>query len=176
MDLFKAIEKRHSYRGPFTDAKVPRKDIETIIDAGIRAPSGYNRQTTSFVAVDDPAVTRRIGEIMGNERVGVSPALIVVLMDTDDGGKDLYFGIEDYSAAVENILLATTALGYATVWIDGSLRREERARRIGELLGVPPRYEVRVVLPLGVPEEEKRQNEKKPFSERAWYNSYEGRS
>lgn len=172
MDLFKAIEKRHSYRGPFKDKAVSRKDIQKIVEAGIRAPSGYNRQTTSFVVVDDPTVAKQIGDIMGNERVSVSPAVIVVLMDTDDGGKDLYFGIEDYGAAVENILLAATALGYATVWIDGSLRREDRAKRIGDLLGVPESLQVRVVLPLGVPADEVEQNEKKAFSERAWYNSF----
>lgn len=174
MDLFKAVEKRCSYRGPFKDKKVPRKDLEKIIEAGIRAPSGYNRQTTSFVIADDPEVIKQIGEIMSNEHVSVSPAVIVVLMDTDDGGKDLYFGIEDYGAAVENILLAVTALGYGTVWIDGSLRREKRAERLGDLLGVPERYKVRVVLPLGVPAEEKAQNEKKSFDERAWYNRYGG--
>ena len=36
------------------------------------------------------------------------------------------------------MLLAITALGYATVWIDGALRAEDRAQRIGQLLGVPP--------------------------------------
>ena len=173
MDLFKAIEMRCSYRGPYKDKKVPRKDIEKIIEAGIRAPSGYNRQTTSFVIADDADVVKDIGDIMGNERVGSSPAVIVVLMDTDDGGKDLYFGIEDYGAAVENVLLAVTALGYASVWIDGALRREDRAKRIADLLGVTERLQVRVVLPLGVPAEDKQQNEKKSFSERAWYNRYD---
>ncbi len=172
MDLFKAIEKRNSYRGPYKNKVVPRKDIQKIIEAGIRAPSGYNRQTTSFVIADDPAVVKQIGDIMGNERVAGAPAVIVVLMDSDDGGKELYFGIEDYGAAVENILLAATAMGYASVWIDGSLRREDRAKRIADLLGVPANFQVRVVLPIGVPAEEKPQNEKKAFSERAWYNSF----
>jgi nitroreductase len=174
VDVFKAIEKRNSYRGPYKDKKVPRKDIEKIVEAGIRAPSGYNRQTTSFVIGDDPVVIKQIGEIMGNERVGASPAVIVVIMDTDSGGKELYFGIEDYGAAVENVLLAVTSLGYASVWIDGSLRRENRAKRIAELLGVPEGYEVRVVLPVGVPAEQNAQKEKKPFAERAWYNRYGG--
>jgi nitroreductase len=97
-------------------------------------------------------------------------------MDTDSGGKDFYFGIENYGAAVENILLAITALGYGSVWIDGALRREDRARRIGDFLGIPESFEVRVVLPLGIPAEDKEQNEKKSFSERAWYNRYGGES
>lgn len=174
MDVFKAIEKRHSYRGPFKDEKLPRKNLEKIVGGGIKAPSGYNQQTTSYVIVDDRAVLAQIGDIMGNERVSKSPAVIVVLMETDNAGKDFYFGIENYGAAVENILLGATALGYATVWIDGSLRREDRAKRIGEALGVPDSQEVRVVLPIGIPAEVGTQKEKKSFTELAWYNRYGG--
>ena len=48
MDLFTAIEKRHSYRGEFEKTKVPKEHLRKIIDAGIAAPSGCNAQTTSF--------------------------------------------------------------------------------------------------------------------------------
>jgi len=58
------------------------------------------------------------------------------------------------------------------LWIDGVLRREERAARLARLLGVPEPLEVRVILPLGVPVEAKAQREKKPFAERAWFNRY----
>ena len=53
MDVFEAIAKRHSYRGPFRDRAVPRADLERIVQAGLQAPSGKNAQTTSFVIVDD---------------------------------------------------------------------------------------------------------------------------
>ena len=38
------------------------------------------------------------------------------------------FGAEDCAAAVANMLLAITAVGYATVWTDGALRREVEAK------------------------------------------------
>ena len=174
MDVFKAIEKRHSYRGPFKDGKLPRKDLEKIVTAGLRAPSGYNAQTTSFVVVDERDVLARMAEIMGAERIAQSPAAVVVFMNRDDGGKDFYFGVENYSAAVENILLAATSLGYAAVWIDGALKRDNRARRIGEALGAPETQEVRAVLPIGVPAEQWMQKEKKAFDECAWFNRFEG--
>ncbi len=68
--------------------------------------------------------------------------------------------------------LAVTALGYATVWIDGWVRIENHADIIGNLLGVPPQKIVRVLLPLGVPVETWSQKEKKPFEQRAWFNRY----
>jgi hypothetical protein len=40
------------------------------------------------------------------------------------------------------------------------------------LLGVPPRGEVRVILPIGVPLEQWSQKEKKSFAERAWFNGW----
>ena len=73
MDLFEAIERRYSYRGEFTDAPVGREDLEKIVRAGIRAPSGKNEQVTSFVIVDDPQLLEQIAEITGGKIAG-SPA------------------------------------------------------------------------------------------------------
>lgn len=175
MDVLKAIKQRHSYRGPFKENPVPRKDLETMLDAGIRAPSGYNEQTTSFVAVDDRETIRKIGEAIANPRLAEAPAVIVVCMDLSaKDRREYFFGIEDYAAAAENILLAVTSLGYAAVWIDGSLRRDDRAAAVAKILGVPDTFEVRIVLPLGVPAEQWEQKEKKPFAERAWFNRFGG--
>lgn len=177
MDLFDAIAKRHSYRGPFTEAHVPRDDLRRIIDAGLLAPSGKNLQTTSFVVVDDPESIRRIADILGHSPKHATrhaTAVICCLIDRTPepcyAGAD--FQVEDCAAAVENILLAITALGYATVWIDGELRAEERAEAIAALLGVPDEKVVRVLLPVGVPAESRHQPPKKPFEERAWFNRY----
>ena len=176
MELFRAIEKRHSYRGPYRDRAVPRTDLEKMLRAAIQAPSGYNEQTTSFVAVDDQETIARISEILEQPRLTSAPAIVVVCMDLSARERrELFFGVEDYSAACENLLLAATALGYAGVWIDGALRRADRARRLGELLGVPDSFEVRVVVPIGVPEESWDQKEKRSFSERAFFNSFGSR-
>ncbi len=140
------------------------------------APSGYNAQTTSFVIVDDSELIAGIARITDNEVVRGAPALIACVMDPGlPPGKVLTFGVEDYAAAVENMLLALTALGYATVWIDGVLRSEGRAAKIGELLKVPERRVVRVILPVGKPAETWVQAEKKPFEERAWFNCWGAR-
>lgn len=174
MDVFKAIEKRHSYRGSFKKRTISEKELVRIVEAGIRAPSGYNDQTTSFVMVNDKNILGQIGDIMNNRQVREAPAAIVICMDTVGAKRQFNFGIEDYSAAVENILLAVTSLGYATVWIDGSLRSEGRAGKISGLLGVPDTHEVRVVLPLGEPTETGNQKERKNFEDRAWFNRFGG--
>lgn len=170
MELFEAIEKRHSYRGEFETATVPADDLRKIVTAGIMAPSGCNAQTTSFVIVDDATLMDSLRAIVANAAMKTAPAAIVVISEDRAIYHGMSFEKEDYAAAVENMLLAITALGYASVWTDGALRRDGIAGRVAELLGVPEGRTVAVVLPVGVPVEPKQPKEKKPFEERASFN------
>ncbi len=175
MDLFEAIEKRKSYRGPFKDEPVSRESLRKIVEAGLKAPSGKNAQTTTFVIIDDEQILEKIGQMhKGNKAMQQCRALIACIIDKEP--EAIYeghsFQVEDCAAAVENMLLAVTDLDLGTVWIDGWLRVEGRAKRIGELSGVPGEKVVRVVLPIGVPGEQYGQPAKKPFEQRAWFNKF----
>ncbi|GAG44975.1 unnamed protein product, partial [marine sediment metagenome] len=137
--------------------------------AGLKAPSGGNRQTTTFVIADDPGLLAEIRKIHPHARAVIA---CVTSAEPKTAYGDLQYEVEDCSAAVENMLLAVSALGYATVWIDGMLRLEGRAERLNSLLGVPADRTVRVILPVGVPAAEGPRPEKKPFEERAWFNRH----
>lgn len=173
MELFEAISKRHSYRGAYKQTAVPRADLETIVKAGIMAPSGCNSQSTSFVIIDDQEVLEPIKLLLAGKQRFDSPALIVCVVDPTVLPNGMHFELEDCSAAVENMLLTITAMGYATVWLDGALRGGLDTQ-IGELLGVPAFKQVRILLPIGVPVAEGKPAHKKPFELRAWYNRYGG--
>lgn len=171
MDVFEAIDKRHSYRGPFKPQPLPREDLRRIVQAGIQAPSGKNLQTTSFVIIDDPDLVAGIRSLhTRNQAMQAAQAYIACIVDRNQPATG--FHVEDCAAAVENMLLAVTALGYASVWVDGWLRAEGRAEKIGQMIGVPPAKVVRVILPIGVAAEKDSQAERKPFPERAWFNRY----
>ena len=175
MELFQAIKERHSYRGDFKQQPVPREHLEQIVKAGIKAPSGKNRQTTEFVIADNPDLLRQIrNAVPSNRPIQSAPAIIGCIMDREP--EKIFHGysfqVEDYAAATENMLLAITALGYASVWLDGMLRIEGRERKIAELLNIPENKQLRVILPVGIPVQTEKQAEKRAFSERAWYNSY----
>jgi len=174
MELFEAIARRHSYRGEYTDAKVSREDLTKIVQAGIQAPSGKNEQTTRFIIVDDPEVLTDLATIIDKPVASTAPALIVCAVDLEPILAGISFGPEDCAAAVENMLLAITDLGYASVWLDGILRFEDKAARVGMRLGVPDSLQVRVILPVGVAVKEGTQKEKLPFDQRAWFNAYGG--
>ena len=176
MDLFDAIANRYSYRGEFTAASVPRKS--TWKRSWRRASTPLRRATSRwrrFVIVDDRNLLRQIAEIMGKPVCHSATAMIACVADPRPVFAGLSFAAEDCAAAAENMLLAITALGYASVWLDGALRTENRAARIGQLLGVPSGKTIRILLPIGVPAEPGRQREKLPFDRRAWFNRYGGK-
>jgi nitroreductase len=174
MDLFEAIAKRYSHRAEFTAAPVPREDLVKIVLAGLRAPSAKNDQVASFVVVDDPAQIQAVAKILDRPVCYAAKALIVCVTDPRPVFQGLSFAIEDCAAAVENMLLAITALGYASVWVQGALRLGDTAQRIGRLLGVPEGQQVQIVLPVGVPASVGTQAPRQPFEQRAWFNRWGG--
>lgn len=173
MDVFEAIKRRGTYRGPYKTDKIPKEDIIKIVEAGILAPSGCNSQTTSFIIVDDEAVLKSMREIVLNRGMKSAACAIVVVSDLKSVYEGMSFYKEDYSAAVENIYLACTALGYGVCWVDGELRVQDRNKRLKTLLNIPSELECCVVLPIGVPKEKIVQHSKLPFNERACYNKYD---
>ena len=98
---------------------------------------------------------------------------ICILTQKIPGYDDVYFNIQDYAAAIENMLLAITSLGYASCWIEGYITESaETQKQIAELLNIPEKYNVVGYLPIGIPENEGKRPQYKTFSERAWYNTY----
>ncbi|MDC0357545.1 nitroreductase family protein [Oligoflexia bacterium] len=175
MDIFEAIAKRQSYRAAMKDEIVPHENLRRIVQCGLQAPSGKNMQTTSFVIIDRPDLVDAVTALHpSNKAMQQAKAFIACIIDKQP--EAIYeghaFQIEDCAAAVENMLLAITALGYATVWIDGWLRINNHAEKIRALIELPENKIVRIILPLGVPAETYEQPQKKPFEERAWFNQY----
>ena len=166
MDFFAAVKQRYSHRTAYTSTPVSKEDLTKILDAGLRAPSGCNAQTTSFIVVTNADLRKQMAEFLPAEAIRTAPVLIIGVTEkvTFDFGLD--FEVEDYSAAVENILLAATALGYASCWYDGGTRLEGRDVALAKLLGVPEGKQVRTILPIGVPEVVGTQAKRKAFGER----------
>lgn len=172
MELFEAIRQRYSYRGEFDrDHKVSRDELEKIVTAGVIAPSGCNKQTTEFVIIDDPQKLAELSMIHTN----TATAMIACIVNREPIAvyQDMMsFEIEDCSAAVENMLLAITAMGYATVWLDGVLRINSLAETVAKVIALPPNKIVRVLLPVGKPIKAGKRPEKQPFKHRASFNTY----
>ena len=174
MDVFEAIHKRRAVRRYRPDP-VGREDLRLVLDAANWAPSALNRQQWEFLVVTGKKILE-MGEsyrstldeylshwdtspmrdfITRDEFVrfaktyGGAPVVIVVLTPVDEMPNFHKANIESASAAMENLLLAATALGLGTCWMTGPLRDEETLRRI---LRIPDEKEIVAVTPLGYPE------------------------
>lgn len=175
MNTLDAIFARRSYRGAYRPDSVPRDDLRRILEAGLAAPSGCNRQTVSLIAVDDPATVARMKAVIEPPVAATAPAFICVLTQRIFAYRDRCFATQDYAAAIENMLLAITALGYQSCWYEGHITDADRiGDRIADILGVPDGYELVCLLPVGVGAEESRVPSKKPFEARAWFNGFPG--
>ena len=161
MDALEAIRRRRSVRR-YTGDPIPREDLEKIVDAGRLAASGNNRQPWDFIVVTDRAMIDRLKVAAGwMDRAG---AIIAVVMDPSSR-----WWLEDGSAAVENMLIASTALGYGSCWLEGyTLPREDEFK---VLLGVPEGKRLLTLVPIGVPAEWPTV-EKKPLEEVIHWERY----
>lgn len=175
MNVLETIKNRHSYRGEYRSDKVSRVDLTSIMEAGLAAPSGCNKQTTSLICVDDPDILKQIHSVINPPVATTAPALICVLTQRINAYRDKCFAIQDYSAAIENMLLAIVDLGYQSCWYEGHITDDDRiCDKIADILNVPKEYGLVCILPVGMAKEEPVSPKKKEFAERAWFNSYKG--
>jgi len=173
MKTLDVIAKRRSYRGLFKETPVPREDLVRIMEAGLAAPSGCNAQTVSLIAVDDPAVLAEMRNAMVRPLGQNAPAFICVLCRRLVVWKGMTFAVQDYSAAIENMLLAAVELGYESCWLEGNLTDEDEVgKKIAKVLHVPDEYDLVCILPVGIAQDGFSPREKKPFSQRAWFNTF----
>ncbi|MBR3538058.1 MAG: nitroreductase family protein [Eubacterium sp.] len=174
MNVLEAISKRHSYRGKFKPDPIPRENLIKIMQAGLAAPSGCNKQTTSLIAVDDPNVLQRLLTVIDPPIGKTAPAAICVLTQRINAYRDRCFAVQDYSAAIQNMLLAIVELGYQSCWYEGHITDDDKINeKMAAILNVPDEYEIVCFLPVGIAEDEPTLPRKKTFEERAWFNGFD---
>jgi len=174
MDAIKAMLARTSYRGKYEDKKIPKEDLIKIMEAGLAAPSGSNKQTVSLIAVDDELVLERLAEVCHPLKRQPAPAIICILTKKIPAYKERLFNVQDYSAAIQNILIACVALGYESCWYEGTVDDDDRqGLQMASILGVPEDYQLISYSPVGIALDEIKFPNKLTFEERAWFNGFE---
>jgi nitroreductase len=87
--LSEAVEHRRATPS-FDGAPIPDADLKKILDAGLKAPSGYNLQPWRFVVVRTPEQKRRLRAASFNQaKVEEASAVIVACGDQDGWRTDL---------------------------------------------------------------------------------------
>jgi nitroreductase len=144
------IFSRRSIRA-YTGEPVSDTDIQSLLEAGMAAPSASNRKPWHFVVVTDRSTLKALasGHPFGKMLANAAMAIAVC---GDPAISDWW--VQDCAAATENILVAVAGLGLGGVWL-GCHGRSEREYAVREVLGIPQPIGVLSLLSIGHPGEEK---------------------
>jgi len=141
---------RRSIRA-YTGEPVSEEDIQSLLEAGMAAPSASNRKPWHFVAVTDSETLQALAQAHPFGKM-TAKAGVAIAVCGDPTISDWW--VQDCSAATENILVAAVGLGLGAVWL-GSHGRPEREQAVRDVLGIPDRVGVLSLLSIGHPGEEK---------------------
>ena len=153
-EVYSTILARRSIRS-FTDKKVSRDDIRTLLEAGMAAPSACNLQPWSFIVVDDEERLAVLYDCADQGKYNAPLAIIVCGTNSHIPWKDSGW-LFDIGACAQNIMLECVELGLASVCIGGF--NEDRLR---ETFAIPEDVDPVCILEIGYPA-----CERKPVS---WY-------
>lgn len=133
--VIETIKNRRSIR-KYTPSQIKDEELNTILEAGIFAPSGHNDQPWHFTVIQNKdlldhintkskelmvdAKTDWIVKMGQNERYHIfhnAPTVIIVSGEESSNRELAYCPMGDVSAAVQNMLLAAHSIGIASCWV-----------------------------------------------------------
>jgi nitroreductase len=141
---------RRSIRA-YSSEPVSEADVESLLQAGMAAPSASNRKPWHFVVVTDKPLLKALadahpfGKMIAHAEVGIAVCGDPAISE---------WWVQDCSAATENILVAIAGLGLGGVWL-GCHGRPEREQAVRDVLGIPRKVGVLSLLSIGCPGEDK---------------------
>ena len=175
MDFELLIVGNRSYRRFDQSKPVPREVLRDLVDIARRTPSGMNRQPLKYILLNHTDTCARLFPYLGwagalkdwpGPAEGERPtAYILVLLDTEVAKSA---GC-DHGIACQSLLLAAVEKGFGGCMI-GTVRRDD----VRKEFGIPERYEILLVVALGVPAEKCVLEESKPGASTDYYRTPDG--
>lgn len=134
----------------YTDRPISADTLETLLKAGMAAPTAVNKQPWAFVVTTGRDALDSLATLQ--PRLKTAAAAITVCGDMtraiEGEGRD--FWVQDCSAATENILLAAHALGLGAVWT-GVYPIAERVGNVSRALALPDSVVPMCIIAVGYP-------------------------
>ncbi|MCL1822299.1 MAG: nitroreductase family protein [Prolixibacteraceae bacterium] len=139
---------RKSVRKYVEGKPISEEDLQTLLKAGMSAPSGKDTRPWEFVVVDDHSILEAMAAELPYAKMLPKASLSIVVCG--DSAKSSYWYL-DCSAAAQNILLAAEALGLGAVWT-AAYPYEERMNVVAKNTGLPANICPLAVIPVGYPD------------------------
>ena len=179
-EVIKALRERRSIRS-FSPDPVAEADLESILTAGLYAPSARNNQGTLITALAKPGLIGRLNEAVksasaqaGFDRyaalvgqpaysINFRQAPVFIIVSADPAAT--LTPAEDGALVLGQLMLAAHSLGLGSCWVNqlAPIDREPDFRRLLGELGLPESHRVIGCLALGHPAGEKpKAPERKP--------------
>ncbi len=152
------IMSRRSIRA-YKPCTVARDTMQTIMECGINAPSGMNRQSWEVRVVDNPEVMAEIIRLMAAGNPDVDPGAVkgcfrgapVMVFIANDPAYD--FSVIDCGLLSENIMLSGWSLGVGSVCLGSPIRFLRNAPEAMAKLGFSEGYTPVICIGMGYPAE-----------------------
>ncbi len=162
-ETIKTLTTRKSCKS-YQDKHVEKELLDQIIEAGLNAPSGMNRQSPLFVVVTDDDMVKRLAKM--------NSGIMNMPFDPFYGAKDIIIvlarkemtHIYDGSLAMGNLLNAAFSLGVGACWIHRAKEvfDHEEGKNLLQEWGINEDVEGIGFCILGYPKEEKAKTVIKP--------------
>ena len=145
------ITRRRSIR-KFKDTPITDDQIKTILEAAMSAPSAVAKDPWRFIVLRDRENMKTIASYLPNGGfLANAGAGLIICGDIDEAhDNSLSYMLQDCSAAVENILLAVSAIELGACWL-GVHPREDRIRNIKNFCKLPENIIPLAAIAIGVP-------------------------
>jgi nitroreductase len=149
MDFYNVIKTRRSYRMYKPDVPEEEK-IERIINAARLAPTWANMQGMHYIVVKNPDKVKAVWKAVNQkQKFEEAPIFIVGMIKESGSGQngngEKYYPV-DFGICFEHVILAATAEGLGTCWIGWF-----NEKKLKEALGIPEKFRVLGLTPLGYP-------------------------
>lgn len=132
----------------YTERPVEKEKLETLVRAGMAAPSSRDRRPWEFVIVTNRDLLDKMGDGLPLARMlKETKQAIIVCGDTVKSENAWQL---DCSTAAQNILLAAESMGLGAVWT-AAYPYPERMKIIRDALQLPEHILPLTVIPLGYP-------------------------
>jgi nitroreductase len=167
MDVKDAINKRRSIR-KWQNKEIPEEAIKELLEAARRAPSAKNVQSHKYFIARGKIKSELVeGGAFKRPFVGEAPLIIVCCADPSEYPESVevdespeHYAYIDLSIAASFLTLRATELGLGTVFIAWIYRE-----KIREILGIPEKYIIPFVIPIGYPDENPPEKPRKNLNE-----------
>lgn len=147
--MLSVIHERKSVR-KYLDKEVSQEDINTMIRAGMAAPTGKDVRPWEIIVVNDREKLDQMAEKLPYAKMLSHAPMAFVICG--DSAKQSYWYL-DCALASQNILLTAEALGLGAVWT-AAYPYDDRMAAVIESLNLPENILPLNVIPVGYPDGE----------------------